>query len=390
MLRTIYLDHNATAPLHPDLASKVAAWLSDWGNPSSIHWAGRGPKALLRDARYNIARLVGSEPLELVFTSGGSEANNLAIKGALPERPVGGRDQILISSVEHPSVRKTAEFMVSRGYRVEIVPVNREGEMDVDRFDDLLSEKTALVSIMLANNETGHLFPVARLAEQAKLKGALVHCDAVQALGKIPVNVKSLGVDMATFSGHKFYALKGCGVLFARKGVNLASQIHGGGQERGRRAGTENALAVAALGFMCSQADKIFSEALRLRQLRDHLEARILGEITGVQITGGAGVRLPNTSNLTLSGVDGETLLMNLDVHGFAVSTGAACSSGNPEPSPVLLAMGLTRAEAQTSLRLSLGWGNTQADIDQFVETLKITVARLRGFQHGADFSYGL
>lgn len=345
---------------------------------------------MLRDSRQNIARLIGAEPLELVFTAGGSEANNLAIKGALPERPEKARDQILISAVEHPSVRKTAEFMSSRGYRVDLIPVNREGEIDTDRFDDLLSEKTALVSIMLANNETGHLFPISRLAEQARLKGALVHCDAVQALGKIPVNVRTLGVDMATFSGHKFYALKGCGVLYTRKGVNLNSQIHGGGQERGRRAGTENALAIASLGYMCSQAELIFSQALRLRLLRDHLESRITKEISGVRITGGLGVRLPNTSNMTLSGVDGETLLMNLDVHGFAVSTGAACSSGNPEPSPVLLAMGLTRAEAQTSLRLSLGWSNTQSDVDQFVETLKATVQRLRGFQHGAEFSYGI
>lgn len=390
MLRTVYLDHNATAPLHPDLIDRVPGWLSEWGNPSSIHWAGRGPKALLRDSRQNIARLIGAEPLELVFTAGGSEANNLAIKGALPERPEKARDQILISAVEHPSVRKTAEFMSSRGYRVDLIPVNREGEIDTDRFDDLLSEKTALVSIMLANNETGHLFPISRLAEQARLKGALVHCDAVQALGKIPVNVRTLGVDMATFSGHKFYALKGCGVLYTRKGVNLNSQIHGGGQERGRRAGTENALAIASLGYMCSQAELIFSQALRLRLLRDHLESRITKEISGVRITGGLGVRLPNTSNMTLSGVDGETLLMNLDVHGFAVSTGAACSSGNPEPSPVLLAMGLTRAEAQTSLRLSLGWSNTQSDVDQFVETLKATVQRLRGFQHGAEFSYGI
>ncbi len=390
MLRTIYFDHNATTPVHPGLMSLVPDWLKDWGNPSSIHWAGRGPKALLRDARHQVARLIGSEPLELVFTSGGSEANNLAIKGLLPERPAGGRDQILISAVEHPSVRKTTEFMATRGYRVELLPVNREGELDLDRFDDLLSENTALVSVMLANNETGHLFPVARLAEQARLKGALVHCDAVQALGKIPVNVKTLGVDAATFSGHKFYALKGCGVLYARKGLNLVSQIHGGGQERGRRAGTENALAIASLGYMCTHADKIFAEALRLRQLRDHLERRIVSEIADVQITGGNGTRLPNTSNMTLKGVDGETLLMNLDVHGFAVSTGAACSSGNPEPSPVLLAMGLSRAEAQTSLRLSLGWSNSHEQVDEFVDVLKATVQRLRGFQHGAEFDYGV
>lgn len=365
-------------------------WLSQWGNPSSIHWAGRGPKALMREARQNITRLIGAEPLELVFTAGGSESNNLALQGVLPERPQNGRDRVVISSVEHPSVRKTAEFLVTRGYHLDIIPVSREGEFDMDRFDDVLSERTALVSVMLANNETGHLFPVARIAEQARRKGALVHCDAVQALGKIPVNVKNLGVDLATFSGHKFYALKGCGLLYARKGLNLRPLIHGGGQERGRRAGTENALAIASLGYMCSQMDKIFREALRLRGLRDHMERRITQEIVDVQITGQHGVRLPNTSNMTLKNVDGETLLMNLDVHGFAVSTGAACSSGNPEPSPVLLAMGLSRAEAQTSLRVSLGWNNSAEDVDIFVETLKATVHRLRGFQHGAEFNYGI
>ena len=390
MLKTIYLDHNATAPLHPDLKSRVPAWLEEWGNASSIHWAGRGPKALVREARQHIASVIGAEPLELIFTSGGSEANNLALNGGLAPGPTHGRDQIIISGVEHPSVRKSAEHLTTLGYKLDILSVNRDGELDLDQFDDLLSERTALVSVMLANNETGHVFPVGAIAQQAKRKGALVHCDAVQALGKIPFNVRTLGVDFATFSGHKFYALKGCGVLYARKGVRLNSLIHGGGQERGRRAGTENALAIASLGHMCSHTDRIYREALRLGQLRDHLEKRIGAEIHGVHITGARGLRLPNTSNMTLSHIDGETLLMNLDVQGFAVSTGAACSSGNPEPSPVLLAMGLTRAEAQTSLRLSLGWETTDRDIDEFVDVLKAIVQRLRGFEHGAQFSYGV
>lgn len=365
-------------------------WLNEWGNPSSIHFAGRGPKALIREARQSMASLIGADSMEIIFTSGGSEANNLAIKGVLGTGPKDGRDRILISSVEHPSVRKTVEYMTSLGYQLDVIPVDRDGEMDLDRFDDLLSERTALVSVMLANNETGHLFPVAHISEQAKRKGALVHCDAVQALGKIPLNVRTLGVDLATFSGHKFYALKGCGVLYARKGISLISQIHGGGQERGRRAGTENALAIASLGYMCSLGDKIFSEALRLRQLRDHMEQRILNEISGVKLTGADSVRLPNTSNMTIADVDGETLLMNLDVHGFAVSTGAACSSGNPEPSPVLLAMGLSRGEAQSSLRLSIGWETTLEDVDQLVDVLKAVVLRLRSFQHGAQFQYGV
>lgn len=386
----VYFDHNATAPLNPELRAKVSEWLEYWGNPSSIHWAGRGPKALLREARQRIAQFVGVDALELVFTSGGSEANNLALKGLLPLRPANGRDQILISSVEHPSVLKTAMALRERGYRVERIPVSHEGEIDLDSYRLLLGPRTALVSCMLANNETGHIFPIGEMVRWAREAGALFHCDAVQALGKIPLRLRELGVDSATISGHKFYALKGCGALFVRKGLNLNSLINGGPQERGRRAGTENVLGAASLGFMCAQADRAVAEGERLRILRDYLETRVLCEIPEVRITGRAGLRLPNTSHMSLSGVDGETLLINLDVAGFAVSTGAACSSGSPEPSPALMAMGHSRAEAQSSLRLSLGWGNTRDDVDMFVEILKSVVTRLRSFKHGEQFVYGV
>ena len=392
MLQTVYLDHNATTPIHPDLRAKVAEWLEVWGNPSSIHWAGRGPKALLREARTSVARLLGVESLELIFTSGGSEANNLAIQGVcslVPSAP-GERNQIIISTVEHPSVRKTVEALRARGYRMDLIPVNREGQLDLTALANLLSERTALVSVMLANNETGHIFPVAEVARMARAVGALAHCDAVQALGKIPLNVRELGADLVSFSGHKFYALKGCGVLFARKGINLTSLIYGGGQERGRRAGTENLPAIASLGFMTEKAAEIAVQTERLRKLRDLMEEMILREIDGVTVTGRSGLRLPNTSSLVLAGVDGETLLMNLDVRGFAVSTGAACSSGSPEPSPTLLAMGLTRDEAQSSLRLSLGWWTTADDVVSFVTALKAVVIRLRSFKHGEKFAYGV
>lgn len=388
-MKTVYLDHNATTPLSEDLKPKIAEWLNSWGNPSSIHFAGRGPKVLLREARQNIARLLGVDALEIIFTSGGSEANNLAFKGLL-DTPLDGRDQLIISAVEHPSVFKTAESLRARGFRVDCVRVNRDGELDLDHLDELLSERTALVSIMYANNETGHLMPIKRVVEAAHRRGVLVHCDAVQALGKMPLNLPELGVDLASFSGHKFYALKGSGVLFARKGLRLNSLIHGGGQERGRRAGTENVLAAASMGFMCGRAEDIWPQAQRLKRLRDHMETRILNEISGCQVTGAKGLRLPNTSNMLIEGVDGETLLMNLDVRGYAVSTGAACSSGNPEPSPVLLAMGLSRAEAQSSLRVSLGWGNQDEDIDAFVDQLKQVVTRLRGFRHGENYVAGI
>jgi cysteine desulfurase len=392
VLHSTYLDHNATTPIHPELKAKVGDWLEAWGNPSSIHWAGRGPKSLLREARQNIATLLGVEPLELIFTAGGSEANNLALKGVCDRAVLGcdDRNHILISAVEHPSVRKTAEFLRTRGYRLDVVPVDRKGRLDLEVLRSLLSPRTALVSVMLANNETGHILPVAEVARLAHAVGALVHCDAVQALGKIPLRPRDLGVDLLTLSGHKFYALKGCGALYARKGLNLTSLIHGGGQERGRRAGTENLLAIASLGYMAGKQMDIAAQSERLAGLRDRMEDLIQREIHGVRVTGAEGLRLPNTSSLVLDGVDGETLLMNLDVRGFAVSTGAACSSGNPEPSPTLLAMGLSRAEAQSSLRLSLGWGTSEDDIVNFVAALKAVVERLRGFKHGESFAYGL
>lgn len=392
MFRATYLDHNATTPVHPELKTKVGEWLESWGNPSSIHWAGRGPKGLLREARQNLAAMLGVEPLELIFTSGGSEANNLALKGLCDIggglRP--GRDQIIISAVEHPSIRKTADYLGARGFKIDYVPVNRSGELNLEVLEDLVSEHTAVVSVMMANNETGHIFPIKQVVEIAHAKGALVHCDAVQALGKIPLNFRELGVDMATISGHKFHALKGCGVLFQRKGLSLTSLIHGGGQERGRRGGTENTLAIASLGYMALKKDEIYPQMNRIQKLRNHMEDRILAEIPNVKINGREGLRLPNTSSLVLDDVDGETLLMNMDVRGFAVSTGAACSAGNPEPSPTLLAMGLTRVEAQSSLRLSLGWGTTDEEIAEFVETLKAVVIRLRGFKHGERFAYGV
>lgn len=392
MLQKVYLDHNATTPIHPGLKAKVPEWLEQWGNPSSIHWAGRGPKTLLREARQSVAEFLGAEPLELIFTSGGTEANNQAIKSILDSgRALKGRDQIIISAVEHPSLRKAAEFMRERGFRLDIVNVNRDGQLDLNQLENLISERTALVSVMYANNETGHILPVREVVQMAHAKGAWVHCDAVQALGKAPLNLHELGVDLASFSAHKFYALKGCGVLYARKGTPVQSLIHGGGQERGRRAGTENILSIASLGYVCREGrTQIAPQAERLTELRDQLEQRILRDINDVQITGQNGLRLANTSNLTLKGIDGETLLMNLDVRGFAVSTGAACSSGSQQPSPVLIGMGLTRGEAQSSLRISLGWQTTAGELDAFADCLQSTVTRLRGFKHGAEFAYGV
>lgn len=381
-----YFDHNATTPVCREVLQALPELSEAWGNASSIHWGGRQPKNILREARKAVAEAVVASPLEIVFTSGGSEANNMVLKGLFdyyqtapfltPEQR--GRRHYMCSQVEHPAVIKTMEHLKALGARVDFIPVNRRGEIDLDFYEAHLSSETALVSVMLANNETGTLFPVKKMAEMAHAKGALFHTDAVQAFGKIPVNLHDLNVDFASFSGHKFYSLKGSGFLYSKKGSHLSPLIHGGGQERHRRGGTENILGIGALGLVAQRASMIADKARAMANLRDHMEARILEEISDVTITAGESPRLPNTSSLVLKGADGETMLMSLDIKGYAVSTGAACSSGNPEPSPVLLAMGLSRAEAQNSLRVSLGWDSTLEQVDGFIEALKTVVARLR------------
>lgn len=387
--KRIYLDHNATTPVAESVRDQLVSWVELWGNPSSIHQSGRGPKALMRESRDKIAKALGANPLEIIFTSGGSESNNLALKGvfdAMKKSEAFGRakrNRYLFSDVEHPCIRRTAEYLAEQGAEIAFIPVGRDGRIDLAKYEELLDDRVALVSVMLANNETGNLFPVKEMAARAHAHGALFHTDGVQALGKIPVNLSDLGVDLASFSGHKFYALKGSGVLFARRGLTIESLIHGGGQERHRRGGTENLLAIASLGFMCGFKDQIAQRGNDVECLRNRMEARILEEIRGVSLTGAESPRLPTTSSLVIEGVDGETLLMNLDMKGFSVSTGAACSSGSPEPSPVLLAMGLSRNEAQSSLRVGLGWGTTLEEVDAFVDTLKTVVSHVRSLSTG-------
>lgn len=373
-----YLDFNATTPLSLEVAGKVPEVLQIWGNPSSIHWAGQATKTVLREARQNVAAALGVSPLELIFTSGGSEANNTVLQSFFEKSRDLERNEFITTEIEHPSILKALAHLRELGAVVHTISIDREGQLDWEHFQTVLSEKTALVSMMLANNETGLLLPIREIAEKAHAVGAKMHTDAVQALGKIPLNLQELGVDFASFSAHKFYALKGIGVLYSKKGNDLRPLIFGGGQERHRRGGTENTLGIWSLGFMTGKHAEIARKAECVRFLRDHLEARITSEISNVKITHGNASRLPNTSSLVISGIDGETLLMSLDVKGYAVSTGAACSSGSPEPSPVLLSLGLSRDEAQSSLRVSLGWTTTQEEIESFVDTLKGVVERLR------------
>lgn len=376
-MNRIFLDHNGTTPLDQDLKNKIPDFLDFWGNPSSIHWAGRETKSRIQSIRHQIAEVLKISPLEIIFNSGGSEGNSTVIESVFQilgfDRP-----HFLVSSVEHPSVMKTYDILRSRGAVVEKIPVNRNGHLDLEWVQSHITEKTALVSVMLANNETGNIYPIQQLAQMAHAKGALFHCDAVQGFGKIPLNLKEMNVDYATFSAHKFYSLKGTGFLYVKKSSPYISLVNGGGQERHRRGGTENVLGILALGFMAQKLNQVEEKMKSVQALRDHFETRVLSEISDVTINAKNQPRLPNTSSLILKDVDGETLLMSLDLKGYAVSTGAACSSGNPEPSPVLMAMGITREEAQSSLRVSLGWSTTLEQINEFIETLKLVVQRLR------------
>ena len=388
----VYFDNNATTPVCEEVVHAVSELVQVWGNPSSIHWGGRGPKNILRDARKWIADAIGAHLLEIIFTSGGSESNNTVIRGvfdffATQKTDENGiiRNHFMCSSVEHPSVLKAMLHLRSLGAEVDIIPVDKQGNMDLHFYQARLSKRTALVSVMMANNETGTIFPIKELAAQAHAVGAFFHTDAVQAFGKMPLHLKDLNVDFASFSAHKVNALKGSGFIFAKKGSPLIPLILGGGQERHRRGGTENVLGIAALGIAArrfSPSSSLFGERLlQLQRMRDHFEQRVLSEITRAHVTAAESLRLVNTSSLILEGCDGETLLMSLDIQGFAVSTGAACSSGNPEPSPVLLAMGLSRGEAQNSLRVSFGWMTNWDEVNHFIDVLKKVVERLRSIE---------
>jgi cysteine desulfurase len=374
----IYLDYNATTPLHPELVPFVSQNLTKFGNPSSVHWAGRESKKLINGARENIARFLNIDPLEIIFTAGGSEANNLALKGVAAYLPA-ERHEIICSNVEHPSVLKTMDYLSKHGFTIKWLKVSLDGSIDLSQLDTLLTPQTGLISVQLVNNETGNIFPLKEITRLAHAAGAFVHSDMVQALGKIPIDLKDLGVDFASFAGHKFYSLKGAGFLYAKTGRRVEPLIHGGGQERARRAGTENALAISSLGEAVKVlGPRLCETAARLETLRNKLEEKLKASISGVRVNGLGAPRVPNTLNVTLENIDGETLLINLDTQGFAVSSGAACSSGSQEPSPVLTAMGLTSEEASQSLRISLGWLTTDEEVGQFFEVLESAVRKMR------------
>jgi cysteine desulfurase len=376
----IYLDHNATTPMDALVADRMAQAMRDvWGNASSVHHFGQQAKAALDEARSAVADLIVAEASEIVFTAGGTESDNLAIRGAAEALEASGRKHLVTSAIEHEAVLNTMKALARRGWRVTIVPVDASGIVSIDRLRDAITDDTALVSVMHANNELGTIQPIADVAALAHARGALCHTDAVQSAGKIPIDVRALGVDLLTIAGHKFYGPKGTGALWTKRGVRLVSPITGGRQERNRRAGTENVPALVGLGVAAGVAkNKMAAEAPRLSALRDRLEAGVLSAVAGSELNGAAAPRVPNTTNISIDRVEAESLLIGLDLAGIAVSSGSACSSGTLEPSHVLKAMGLPHARTLGSIRFSLGAANTDADIDRVIEALPPIVEKLR------------
>jgi cysteine desulfurase len=376
----IYFDHNATTPVDPAVAETIArVMVEEFGNASSVHHFGQRAKGVLDEARSSVAALIGGEPSEVVFTSGGTESDNFALRGAAEALEPTGRRHLIASSIEHEAVLVTLRALARRGWKVTLLPVDTTGIVKPDSLAQAMTPDTAIVSVMHANNEIGTIQPVAELAKIAHAQGALMHTDAVQSIGKIPVDVRALGVDLLSLSAHKFNGPKGVGALWIKRGARVTSILTGGKHERSRRAGTENVPGIAGLGVAVNlAAKKLATESPRIAALRDRLEAEILARVPGTAVNGSPEPRVPNTTNISFEAIEAESLLIALDLEGVAVSTGSACSSGTLEPSHVLRAMGLPSPRTQNSIRLSLGAGNTDAEVDFVVSKLPAIVEKLR------------
>ena len=385
-MQRIYLDHNATTPLTPAVLERMTRTLADvWGNPSSVHHFGQKAKAVLDDARAEVAQLIGAEPTEVVFTGSGTESDNLAVRGAAEALLPAGRRHIIVSAIEHEAVLNTVKALAKRGWQVTLLPVDDRGIVDVDALRQALTDDTALVSVMHANNEIGTIQPITALAALTRERGALFHTDAVQSAGKIPIDVRTLGVDLLSVSAHKFCGPKGVGALWIRRGLRLVPVLTGGKHERSRRAGTENVAGIAGMGAAALDARlRLDTEGTRLSALRDHLEASVLATIPGTAVNGAREPRVGNTTNISFDRIEAESLLIALDLEGIAVSTGSACSSGTLEPSHVLKAMGLPVHRTQNSIRFSLGKDTTPADIERVLAVLPGVVDKLRSLTRAA------
>jgi cysteine desulfurase len=381
----VYLDNSATTPMSPEVIEAMLPYFSDeMGNAQSVHSFGQRAKAAVEKARREVAALINAAPAEVVFLSGGTEADNFAIRGIAEAYRDHGQ-HIITSKIEHPAVLATCEALEEAGYRVTYLPVSRNGIVNIEEVQQAITDRTILISVMLANNEIGTLQPIQEIAgvvKKARERGLdhlHFHTDAVQAVGKVPVDLNELGVDLLSLSGHKIHGPKGIGVLYVRKGTRLAKQLFGGHHERDRRAGTENVPGIVGLGRAAELARKHLDERIhRIRTLRDYLEREIISRFPGVRVNGDKEQRVPNVSNLSFDAIDGESLLIALDLKGIAVSTGSACASGSIEPSHVLQALGLTREEVRGSLRFSLGAYTTREEIDYTVSVLAETLTRLR------------
>ena len=378
-MKRIYLDHNATTPLHPEVLEAMLPYYKEaFGNPSTIHSFGQETRKATDEARETVANLIGASPEEIIFTSGGTEADNLALKGVPAALEKKGK-HIITSSIEHHAVLSTLKYLEKRGYKVSFLPVDEHGWLDPGEVEEAITSQTVLISVMHANNEVGTIEPISEIGEIAQEAGIYLHTDAIQTIGKIKVNVDDLKVDLLSLSAHKFYGPKGVAALYVRKGTRIYPLLHGGYQERRRRAGTENVAGIVGLGKAAEIAPKeMVQQSRRESNLRDRLEKMIRENINHCQLNGHPTQRLPNTLNISFEFIEGESLILNLDLKGIAASSGSACTSGSLEPSHVLMAMGVAPEIAQGSIRFSLGRDNRKEDIDYTVENLVEIVTRLR------------
>ncbi|MEW6009757.1 cysteine desulfurase NifS [Methanobacterium movens] len=375
----MYLDHSATSPVNPEVLKAMEPFFSqEFGNASTFYSLGRTARQAMEAARENVASLIGASPQEIIFTSGGTESDNMAIKGTAYKWKNKGK-HIITSAIEHPAVEETCRYLEKQGFEVTYLPVYEEGIVRIEDVLAAIREDTILITIMHANNEIGTIQPIAEIGEIARKKGIIFHSDAVQTVGKIPVDVEKLNVDLLSISAHKLYGPKGIGALYVKKGVFLEPLIHGGGHERALRPGTENVPGIVGLGKACEIALKnLKKDQEDVTRLRNQLIAGILENLEESYLNGDPDKRLPNNAHLRFNGIEGESLVLHLDAKGIAASTGSACSSKKLEPSHVLMALGLEKVEAHGSLRLSLGTENTPEDIEYTIKSIKEAVTTLR------------
>ena len=377
-MRTIYVDNNATTRVDPEVLREMLPYFSEYyGNPSSMHHFGGQVMEAVNRAREKVAHLIGADPSEILFTSCGTESDNTAILAAIQSYPE--KRHLVTTRVEHPAVLNLCKHLMKQGYRVTELPVNREGLLDLDQLRDAVTPYTAVVSVMFANNETGVIFPVNEIAGIVKEKGSVFHCDAVQAAGKIPMDMSRNQIDLLSISGHKLHAPKGVGALYIRRGTRFRPFLIGGHQEHGRRGGTENIPSIIGLGKACELAgEHLIEENTKVRALRDKLEKGLLERVPRTWLNGHPTLRLPNTTNLSFEYIEGEAILLLMSKEGIAASSGSACTSGSLEPSHVLRAMGVPFTGAHGSIRFSLSRFNTEEDVNDILEKVPFITARLR------------